>query len=243
MTGILGEILSLSSAGFRIEEARVGFFTTAVLSVSPEGRKYCGLASTLREGVCSGGIRPELKLKGEDPLVIARELIGGRGIEVSLSFASLNSCIPGAGFIEINAEEIIKLRGTGKKTAVIGHFPFTDRLYSCAGLLKVSDLSPKSEKDISPGEMEKFLPQADVVALTALTLMNGTFERIISLCKRDAFKVLLGPSSPMHPVLLKYLDCVCGTFVHDPAALLTDLSEGRNFRFLRGKKAVAIGRF
>ncbi|NLI09763.1 MAG: DUF364 domain-containing protein [Elusimicrobia bacterium] len=242
MIALLDEIFSQAGKDFTIEQASVGFFTTGVVSVSPKGKKYCGLASTLKEGVCSGGLRAGLKLKGENTLNIATELVSGTGPEISLAFACLNSCLPEVNFLEINAQEIIETRGAGKKVAVIGHFPFVTRLYEIASVLKVSELSPKSEKDITAQEMEKFLGEVDVIALTALTLMNGTFEKIISSCRRDSFKVLLGPSAPMHPSLLNYVDCVCGTFVCDPSLLLSDLSEGKSFRLLRGKKAVAIGR-
>jgi len=224
-----------------IVSAHIGFFTTAVVSSVPGGPSRCGLATTLRNGACAGPVKGAGALAGTPVREIARLVFSGKGPEVSLGMAAINSALPPADYEEINAEQLIAKSGSGKNIAVIGHFPFTDRLRLLAKELWVFELSPKDEKDLAPECMAELLPRADTVAITALSLLNGTFEGIISQCKKEAFKILLGPSAPMSPVLFDYgVDAVGGAVVEDIAALTRALGEGANFRGLPGKKMVVL---
>jgi uncharacterized protein (DUF4213/DUF364 family) len=225
----------------KIVFAQIGFFTTAVVSFVPGGAPRCGLATTLRSGACAGPVKGAGALAGTPVRELARLAVSGKGPEVSLGMAAINSALPPADYEEINAEQLIVERGNGKNIAVIGHFPFTDRLRRLAKELWVFELNPKDDKDLPPERMAELLPRADAVAITALSLLNGTFEGIISLCEKKAFKTLLGPSAPMSPTLFDYgLDAVGGAVVEDIAALTRALGEGANFRSLPGKKMVVL---
>ncbi|MGD9642725.1 MAG: DUF364 domain-containing protein [Elusimicrobiales bacterium] len=223
-----------------VVSAHVGYFTTAVVSRGADGER-CGLATTLRGGACAGPVAGAGNLSGRPVRELARLALSRVGAETSLGMAAINSALPPAECETLNAEELITERGRGKNIAVIGHFPFTDRLRTQAKELWVFELAPKDERDLPPERMAELLPRADVLALTALTLLNGTFKNIISLCRPGAFKVLLGPSAPLSPAMFDYgIDAVGGTEVRDIPALTRCLSQGASFRGLEGKKAVIL---
>ena len=68
-----------------------------------------------------------------------------------------------------------------------------------------------------------------MVAITGTSLHNDTFDGLIALCRPDAFVLLLGPTTPLSPLLFDYgVDLVAGTRVVDPAAALTTAGQGAN---------------
>ena len=78
------------------------------------------------------------------------------------------------------------------------------------------------------------LPQADVVALTGTSLLNQTFDQLIGLCRPDAFRLLLGPSTPLSPVLFDAgIDALSGTWVDDPELVLRSVGQGATFRQIK----------
>lgn len=225
----------------KVLSAHVGFFTTAVVSSGPGGEPRCGLATTLRGGACTGPVNKAGALAGSPVRELARRALCGGGAEASLGMAAINSALPPLAYETINAEELIAERGRGGNIAVIGHFPFTDRLRALARELWVFELAPKDDRDLPPERMAELLPRADAVAITALTLLNGTFDGVLAHCRRDAFKILLGPSAPMSAALFECgLDAVGGTVVEDIPLLVRHLGEGANFRGLPGKKMAVI---
>ena len=224
-----------------VRSAHIGFFTTAVVSGVAGGAPRCGLATTLKNGVCGGPVKSAGALAGLPVKELARLALTGNGPEVSLGMAAINSALPPLAYETINAEELIVEHGRGRNIAVIGHFPFTERLRALAANLWVFELAPKDDKDLPPERMAESLPRADAVAITALTLLNGTFDGVLSHCRKDAFKILLGPSAPMSAALFDCgIDAVGGTVVEDIPLLLSRLGEGANFRGLPGKKMVVI---
>ncbi|OGR49123.1 MAG: hypothetical protein A2X34_07410 [Elusimicrobia bacterium GWC2_51_8] len=225
----------------KIISAHIGFFTTAVVSSDGNGTARCGLATTVKDGICGGPVQRAGSLSGTPVRELAALALSGKGPEVSLGMAAINSALPTLKYEMINAEELIAEHGRGKNIAVIGHFPFTDRLKTLAKELWVFELAPKDKDDLPPERMAKLLPRADAVAITALTLLNLTFEPILELCNKNAFKILLGPSAPLSAVLFDCgIDAVGGTVVDNIPLLLRHLGEGANFRGLTGKKMVVI---
>ncbi len=223
-----------------IVSVHMGFFTTAVVSDGPGGRR-CGLATTLRGGPCAGPVDGAGSLGGRRVKDVARLALGGGGPGASVGMAAINSALPPESCETVNAEALISEKGRGRNIAVIGHFPFTDRLRALARELWVFELEPKDHRDLPPEKMAELLPRADALAVTALTLLNGTFGEIMRLCRPEAFKLLLGPSAPLSPVLFRHgIDAVGGTRVDDIPALTRALGEGANFRGLPGKKMVVL---
>jgi uncharacterized protein (DUF4213/DUF364 family) len=79
--------------------------------------------------------------------------------------------------------------------------------------------------------MAEVLPQADVVAITSMALINRTLEPLLELCAPEALVVVLGPSTPMSPVLFEYgIDILAGSQVIDIEGVLRAVCQGGNFR-------------
>jgi len=94
-----------------------------------------------------------------------------------------------------------------------------------------------------PGVRRKssVIPQADVVAITGTALINHTFGELVSLCRPDAYVIVLGGSTPLSPVLFHYgVHAVSGTRVVDIPAVLQAVSQGATFRQIPGKRLLTM---
>jgi hypothetical protein len=84
----------------------------------------------------------------------------------------------------------------------------------------------------------------DVVAITGMTLINHTLERMLSLCPPEAFVLVLGPSTPLSPVLFTWgVNSLSGSVVMDVDDVVLAVSQGANFRQVHraGVKLVTVG--
>jgi uncharacterized protein (DUF4213/DUF364 family) len=143
---------------------------------------------------------------------------------------------------EINAREVILARGAGRRVAVVGHFPFVERVRQAAQECWVLELDPGAG-DLPAERAATVLPQADVVAITGTSLINHTFEALIDMCRPDAFVILLGGSTPLSPVLF---DCgvsaVSGTKIVDLPAAMLSVGQGATFPQIGGKRLLTMMR-
>jgi uncharacterized protein (DUF4213/DUF364 family) len=218
-----------------VQQILMGAFWTAVVLDTDPPR--CGLASTLRaEGT---GPWPPVREPGRLHLRSGRELAellrSERLLEASIGMAAHNALlqVDGSALTEANAEEYILARGTGKRVAIVGHFPFIDRVRAAASECWVLELRP-GPGDLPADQADLVLPQADVVALTGTSLLNHTFDDLRALCRPDAFVLLLGPSVPMVPLLFdRGMDALSGTVVDDPTRVLLSVGQGASFRQIK----------
>jgi len=133
-------------------------------------------------------------------------------------------------------------RGKGRRVVIVGHFPFIPSVRRAVGHLDVLELDP-GPGDLPPQAASDVLPRADVVAITGTSLLNKTFDGLIALCRPDAFVLMLGPTTPLSPVLFDYgVDLVAGTRVIDPLEALTTASQAANFRQMRGVRLVTMAK-
>ncbi|MDY6932031.1 MAG: DUF364 domain-containing protein, partial [Halobacteriota archaeon] len=69
------------------------------------------------------------------------------------------------------------------------------------------------------------LPKADIVAITGSAVVNKSMERLLELS--SGFTVILGPTTPMSPVLFDYgADILAGCRVINSDRLIKKVSEG-----------------
>ncbi|OGO28191.1 MAG: hypothetical protein A2Z16_08180 [Chloroflexi bacterium RBG_16_54_18] len=70
-----------------------------------------------------------------------------------------------------------------------------------------------------------------MVAITAMTLLNGTLESMLALCSPGAFVMLLGPSAPLTPLMFDFgIDVISGSLVTAEEPVLKTIMQGGNFR-------------
>jgi hypothetical protein len=154
---------------------------------------------------------------------------------VSFAMAAVNSLLPvPEDAMQLRAQEIILERGRGKNVAVIGHFPFVDRVGSEFRNLWVLENYPRPG-DLPAEAAEALLPQADVVAMTATTLLNGTCADLLGYIPKKSFTIMLGPSTPFAPCLFDWgIDALAGSRVNDNSLLKLSMMEGLPRRQLKG---------
>jgi len=215
-------------------DVRVGASWTAVV-VEQEGQPRCGLASSLRnQGKRHGhpNVRDAGRLTGKSGLELARLARSASPPERSIGLAAINALLPRdeAAWTDINAGQVIAEQGRGKKVALVGHFPFASWLREQVAELWVLELQPQGD-DLPAEAAPDIIPQADVLALTSMTLLNDTFDRLMRLRRADALTVLLGPTTPLSPLLFDHgVDLLSGAVVEDVEATLRAVSQGAGFR-------------
>jgi uncharacterized protein (DUF4213/DUF364 family) len=227
-----------------VRQAVVGAFWTAVALETDPPR--CGLASTLRPDSHPGG--PPVPRAGSLHELGGRELAGwlrsGSTLKASIGMAAFNALlvVDEAPCVEVNAEELIRDRGAGRRVAIVGHFPFVSRVRQIAAHCDVLELNPRAG-ELPAERATDVLPKAEVVALTGTALINHTFDALISLCAPEAYVVLLGGSAPLTPLLFDYgVDAVGGTWVVDSAAALRTVGQGATFPQIQGKRLLVMAR-
>ena len=230
-----------------VQNIGMGAFWTAVV-VEVAGRQQCGLASTLRqEGHHhSGGnaMQNSGALLNYSARQLAELAASPRVMERSIGLATINALLPRLkdSWQDINAADIIAQRGAGKRVALVGHFPFVSRLQAQVGSLQVLEQRPQGQ-DLPAEAARSVIPQADIVAITGNTLLNHTFEALLALCSPGSLVMVLGPSTPVSPVLFDYgVHLVSGTIVEDISGVLRAVCQGGNFRQVKqqGTRLVTI---
>jgi hypothetical protein len=64
-----------------------------------------------------------------------------------------------------------------------------------------------------------------------MTLINHTLEGLLALCPPEAFVIVLGPSTPLTPLLFDHgVDILSGAVVTAIEPVLRIVSQGGNFR-------------
>jgi len=225
----------------------IGAFWTAVV-VERRGRLSCGLASALRsEDHHQDGHFP-VRDAGALHECRATELAGllrsGSLLEAGVGMATVNALleVDEACCVEVNAADVIAKRGQGKTVAVVGHFPFIARLQGSVGQLWVLEQRP-GPGDLPSSAATEVIPQAHVVAITSTTLINGTFDGLMTLCRPDAYVLLLGPSTPLSTRLFDHgVQILSGTRVDDIDTVVRLVSQGATFQQIhrRGVRLVTM---
>jgi uncharacterized protein (DUF4213/DUF364 family) len=234
---ILDELLDGLPDG-TVRDVRVGVFWTAVV-VEVDGDPRCGLASNLhRTGHVHG---PSVDV-GEAGALTER---GGRElaalcrapglVEASIGLAAINALLPRLEdqYADRNAGEVIAEEGRGRRVALVGSFPFVPRLREQVGQLDVLEQRPGKDR-LPAGAASEVIPRADVVAITGTSLLNHTFEELLALCRPDASILVLGPSTPLSPLLFgRGIRFLSGAIVEKIDPVLRAVSEAANFRQVR----------
>ncbi len=184
------------------------------------------------EGSCSAKELAQL-LHEDDPL------------KSSLGMAALNSLLPDPSpddVVDVNAADLILELGKEKVVAVIGHFPFVERMKGKFKELIVFEKQPQAG-DLDAGLIPERLPSADIVAVTATTFSNGSLAGILSNSSESATKLIIGPSTPVSSTLFELgFDYVAGIVVDDREKVCQGIEGGCSFKQLQGARHIILKR-
>jgi len=230
-------IVSLQKNDFQIKNVHTCVFWTAVVT------KHCGLSSTFRDEGPSHdrGVRDVGSLTQKTALELAEYSKSESLLEASIGMATINSLIDidESTCIEKNAFEIILEKGQGKNVAIVGHFPWIPKLKGKTKNLWVLEQRLR-EGDLPSKEADRILPECDVVGITGTSFINHTLECLLAFCKK-AFVVLIGPTSPLSPILFDYgIDAICGSKVIDAEKVIRSISEGATFKEVCGVRLLTL---
>jgi uncharacterized protein (DUF4213/DUF364 family) len=222
----------------KILHIAVGANWTAVLA-EINGSVRCGLSATLdreaqRSTVSASSFASRLSERSSRALT---ELIhSNHPLEVSIGMAAVNALLPPRPdlWIDLHSKDVLARLGRDKTVVMVGHFPFAAELRSQVGRLFVLEQNPHDEEDLPAEAAPHIIPQADILALTAMTLLNHTFDELIALRPPAAPMIIIGPSTPLSPLLFEAgATVLSGAVVEQPQAVLRGIEEGANFRQLR----------
>ena len=238
---ILTDIIATLDISAEVRDVRQGVFHTGVLT------RRCGLAATLSKDAFKQ-TPPLITEPGRLLEKSASELVqmsfSDSILEAAIGMASINSLIEVdlERCVELNAGDLIAEKGRGKQVVIVGHFPFINTLRGISKELSVIEKNPR-EGDLTEENADVCLPEADVVGVTGSALTNHTMDHLLSICNPKAYVVVLGDTTPLSPVLFKYgVDAIAGTMVIDSEQALRCVSQGANFRQIRGIKLLTMMR-
>jgi uncharacterized protein (DUF4213/DUF364 family) len=238
---VLDDLILGLNVNAAVKDIRQGVFHTGVLT------RNCGLAATLpRDALRQDAplVREPGSLLEKDVTELVQMAHSESILEAAMGMATINSLldIDLGRCVELNAAELIAEEGIGRSIAIVGHFPFIPKLRKKAKALWVIEKNPQ-EGDFTEDEAESLIPKADVVGITGTALTNHTLEHLLALCQPEAFVVLLGDTAPLSPVLFEYgINAVSGTQVVDSELTLRCVSEGANFRQIKGTRRLTMMR-
>jgi uncharacterized protein len=236
---LIDDLLLNLSEDVPVREVLVGVHWTVVCS------RGCGMASTIMGDKPHGHekVRSVGKLHKLSAFELASYARSDNLLEASLGVAAINSLleVDETRSVMLNAADLLISRGQGKDIALVGHFPFIPRLSQVAHDLWVIEQNP-SPGEYPPEAASVLIPKAQVVALTGSALINHTLDQLLALCKPEALVVVLGPSTPLSPVLFEHgATLISGTQVVDEAAVLRTVSQGATFQQVEGVRLLTLG--
>jgi uncharacterized protein (DUF4213/DUF364 family) len=208
--------------------------------------RFIGLASALVDEVPHGHspVRDVGSLHLKSAQELARWVLSENLLEASIGMAALNSLINvDEGQAElINASEVIARESQGKNLAVVGHFPFVERMKPITKNCWVIEKQPR-EKDYPEEAAQELIPKADFIAITGTALINHSMETLLALCQPGSKVMVLGPSTPLSPELFKYgVSFISGSRVIDEDAAITTIQQGATFQQVKGVRLVTLSK-
>jgi len=245
MDKLLREILDDLENG-RVEDVRIGLHWTGV-SINVNGELRCGLASTVSASYDHGtgfDVPNAGSLTGMSGLEMAQMVFDEHPVRVGLGLAAVNALLKPCQSLweEINAEHVIARIGENENVGLVGRFPFIFRLREKVKNLYVFEQNPQPG-EYSQAQMKDILPDCKVVAITGMTMINHTFEEILSHKSNSAVCLLMGPTTPITPRLFDFgVDLVSGAVVENIEAVMLHISQGAAFRQIHkaGTRLVTI---
>ena len=238
---LLKEIIAaLPKDPIPVRQVVVGVHWTLVAS------RFCGLASTtLREEQhAQSRVRDVGFLTEKTAQELASWALSENLTEASIGMAAINSLLEldKKSLKEINASEVIAREGKGKNVAIVGHFPFIENLRANTRNCWVIEKNPFGN-DLPEYTAREFIPQADVIAITGTAFINHSIENLLPLCQPNSLIMILGPSTPMTPLLFDHgISFLSGTQVIDEDFAIRTVQQGAILPQVKGTRLLTMSK-
>ncbi len=134
----------------------------------------------------------------------------------------------------------------GDVVAMVGFFPgYAEMLRNRGAKVKILEIREMGESmfgvELYPWwASDQIISGSDLVIITAATIVNKTIESLLSIPSKARAKILVGPSSPLEPTILKKYGVTLagGVKVSDPDLALRIIEEGGGTKELLKSGAV-----
>lgn len=207
--------------------------------------RYCGLAATLASSEIDSNRAIDVAgLAGRSARETAALALSDDPFDAAIGVAALNSLldVDESRCEELNGRDLLIEHARRKNVVLVGHFPFVPALRDVAGRLSVLELRPRPG-DLPAAEAARVIPQAEVVAVTGTAFVNHSIDALLRYCRPQALVIVLGPSTPLSPVLFSFgVDIISGARVVDPTLVLRQVAGGVPFRRLSGLRLLTLRR-
>lgn len=220
-----------------LDEVIVGLHSVMIKSGDRSGIastiKYCGPGAELR---CAGELE-KYTLRELADYVLSDNLL-----ESSVGMAAINCAVSGnvGKYRELNAKDILLEKGRDKNVGIIGHFPFLEAQRHAYKKCDIFEKQP-SEGDLREADIPLYLPLADVVAISGTTLTNHTFASVMQSVSPHAYCLMLGPSTPLSPLLFSAgLHVISGMQISDYALAKRCVLQAVPTRHLQGVRMLSM---
>lgn len=247
MSVILEAILKTLPSGWQLAQLHIGANWTVSVVENEAGEQRAGLAATpaphMLNALTNFASLPD-ELRGVAAHEVAHHANRVEPLMAAVGLATLNALLrpDPAQLADIDAGDWLLENGAGKKIALVGRFPLKDELAPVAAHLWVLELVPQPGEYAS-SEAATILPQAELVAITGSTLVNHTLDGLLELVRPGTLVMLLGPTTPLTPVLFDFgVMLLSGVQVVDLPSLLASVAQGVSFRQMTGLRRVTLQR-
>jgi uncharacterized protein (DUF4213/DUF364 family) len=245
MSPVLKRLLAHSPHSWQAISLHLGVNWTLAIVQNQAGQRQAGLAAppspermAAQNRFAPGGNDPPIL----DAAALAHCALASNPVEAAVGLATLNAILqPDPRLLTpIDAADWLAVHGQGRKVVLVGRFPFIDELKPGVAHMWVLELNPQSG-EFHTDEAPQLIPQADVLAITSSTLINHTLDSLLALARPEAKVMLLGPSTPLTPLLFDFgVDLLSGVQVVDIEAVLASVMDNGNFQKMKGVKRVTI---
>ena len=230
----------------RVVDIRVGLGYTAVKLESGKSGVACMLRHRLGKGTCS--LLPQAGTLAGIEVRQAISLFGSQNVvEASIGLATLNALIDWTEEATSSKDELVELLHINQRDRVgmVGHIaPVVNSIRQYANDCVVFDEGKLGQEGITATtQQSEILPQCNVVILSATSLLNHTFDALLTLASGAREICVMGPSTPLLPDVFRArgVTLLAGRQITDANQLLRIVSEaGGTKRFGNVTKKVNI---
>jgi uncharacterized protein len=246
----------------RVERVVVGLFFTGVKLDSGAAGACATPLRSIPEAVCCPSSAMAMpfpgKLRGRPARALLKETGAASGIRRAVGIAAMNALAEmcwerrprndvelGIG---IDAYDAAAIRAADHVVVVGAFVPFLKALKRARQRFTVLEIDAATLKpDELPyyrpaREAGEVVPSADVVLITGTTLVNGTLDDLLGLCRPSARVVVVGPTVSLLPdaFLRRGVDVLGGIRVTAADAFLDLLAEGGSGHHFFGRSAEKV---
>ncbi len=228
--------LSESAKQHRIKDIRIGLGYTAVMLDNGQ----VGLAYTPHRDMPAGCslFSNFLPQKNISAAVLLELITSDNSIETAIGLATANAItnFHSDNFSSGDVLEINPMQPEDCVGMVENFAPLTASIRKKAARLIIFEQIDQQKGDLIPSaEIEKHLPKCTVALITATSIINHSFDRIIQAAINCREIIIIGASTPLIPDVFSKtpVTCLSGVIVTDSEEILRIISFGGGMRMFK----------